>query len=104
MIVPKCEDVKNIIEYNRENSAHTWFKDYDYIAAPKVDGYRCFHRVFKFKEDSVEEECFRGRRVEIQIRTRLQHSWATAVEAVGLFRGEDIKGGKVTRIGGVYLS
>jgi hypothetical protein len=31
--------------------------------------------------------------VEIQIRTRLQHSWATAVEAVGLFRGEDFKGG-----------
>jgi hypothetical protein len=32
------------------------------------------------------------RRIEVQIRTRLQHSWATAVEAVGLFRGEDLKG------------
>ena len=29
----------------------------------------------------------------MQVRTQLQHSWATAVEAVGLFRGEDLKGG-----------
>jgi hypothetical protein len=34
------------------------------------------------------------RRIELQVRTRLQHSWATAVEAVGLFRGEDLKGNK----------
>jgi hypothetical protein len=32
-----------------------------------------------------------GRRIEIQVRTRLQHSWATAVEAVGMFRGEHLK-------------
>jgi hypothetical protein len=34
--------------------------------------------------------------VEIQIRTRLQHCWATAVEAIGLVRGEDLKGGEGT--------
>jgi hypothetical protein len=37
-------------------------------------------------------EIYIGRRIEIQIRTRLQHSWATAVEAIGLFRGENLKG------------
>lgn len=30
----------------------------------------------------------------MQVRTRIQHSWATAVEAVGLFRGEDLKAGQ----------
>jgi hypothetical protein len=47
--------------------------------------------VFGFKgidDDSV----FNGRRVEIQIRSNVQHSWATAVEAVGMFRREDLKG------------
>lgn len=32
-----------------------------------------------------------GRRFEVQIRTQLQHAWATTVEAVGLFRGEQLK-------------
>ena len=39
-----------------------------------------------------EKAIYNGRRIEIQIRTRLQHSWATAVEAIGLFRGENLKG------------
>ena len=38
---------------------------------------------------------FTGRRIEVQVRTRLQHSWATAVEAVGMFRGEDLKSEKI---------
>ena len=60
---------------------------------PKPDGYRSHHMVFKFR-GTGPEEVYDGRRVEIQIRTALQHSWATAVEAVGLFRREDMKAGK----------
>jgi hypothetical protein len=29
--------------------------------------------------------------IEIQLRSRLQHAWATAVETVDLFRGSDLK-------------
>lgn len=29
--------------------------------------------------------------IEIQLRTRLQHNWATAVETVGIFTGEALK-------------
>ena len=49
--------------------------------------------VFKFS-GTGQEEVYNGRRVEIQIRTRLQHSWATAVEALELFRRENLKGGE----------
>lgn len=49
--------------------------------------------VFKFRGKG-DDEVYNDRRVEIQIRTRLQHSWATAVEAVGLFRREDLKAGQ----------
>jgi hypothetical protein len=38
-----------------------------------------------------EAKLYHDRRIEVQIRTRLQHAWATAVESVGLFRGEDLK-------------
>lgn len=34
---------------------------------------------------------FDGRSVELQVRTNLQHSWATTIEAVGLYRGEALK-------------
>jgi Region found in RelA / SpoT proteins len=66
---------------------------YPYINKPKPDGYRSHHIVFDF-QDEGEPDAFKGRRVELQIRTRLQHSWATAVEAVGLYRGEEMKQGE----------
>ena len=34
---------------------------------------------------------WQGLRTEIQIRSRLQHQWATAVETVGTFIGQDLK-------------
>lgn len=74
------------------NSPHFLFEPYDYIQNPKPDGYRSHHLVFKYIGKG-DDQVFNGRRIEIQVRTRLQHAWATAVEAVGLFRGEDLKGG-----------
>ena len=68
-------------------------REYDYITCGKDDGYRSHHMVFSFSGNG-RSAAHSGRRVEFQIRTRLQHSWATAVEAVGLFRNEDIKGGQ----------
>lgn len=91
-ILPTIRDAKLLINACRENLRHDRHKENDYINHPKPDGYRCHHIVFKFV-GTEEATVFDGRRVEIQIRTRLQHSWATAVEAVGLFRNEDIKGG-----------
>jgi hypothetical protein len=61
----------------------------DYIAAPKASGYRCYHVMFKYGGSRTE---FGGLRIEVQVRTRQQHFWATAVEAVGLFIAQDLKG------------
>lgn len=58
----------------------------DYINSPKEDGYRCLHIVGKFKNIDGKE-----RKIEIQIRTRLQHSWATTLEIVDLFTFQDLK-------------
>lgn len=62
----------------------------DYISVPKADGYRSQHLVMKF---IGPDELTAGNRlvVELQIRTRLQHAWATAVEAVGFVRRENLK-------------
>lgn len=57
----------------------------DYILEPKKDGYRSIHLKGKFKSDEIE------RTIELQIRTKTQHSWATAVEIVDLFTKQHIK-------------
>ncbi|MFH1199592.1 MAG: RelA/SpoT domain-containing protein [Candidatus Micrarchaeota archaeon] len=62
----------------------------DYIAAPKEDGYRGIHLIYKYASDKGKAE-FNDLLVEIQIRSKLQHLWATAVETVGFFTRQAIK-------------
>jgi len=92
-ILPTIKEANAVINGLRGGSVHDLHNEADYINKPKADGYRSYHMVFKFKGNG-EEAVFNGRRVEIQIRSHLQHSWATAVEAVGMFRREDLKGGQ----------
>ena len=54
------------------------------IECPSDSGYRSEH--FMFEED--------GMIVEIQLRTYLQHLWATTVETVDIFRGTSLKTGE----------
>ncbi|MDE1714907.1 RelA/SpoT domain-containing protein (plasmid) [Chromobacterium amazonense] len=54
----------------------------DYINTPKDSGYRSVHQIFK---------CKNGFSIELQIRTQIQHSWATAVETVGTFLNHSLK-------------
>lgn len=58
----------------------------DYIETPRNSGYRSVHLIGKFKNKEGIP-----RNVELQIRTRIQHSWATAVEIVDIFTSQSIK-------------
>src|SRR5690606_14571502 len=58
----------------------------DYIKKPKEDGYRGYHLVGKFPDSSGS-----SRLIEIQLRTTLQHDWATSVEIVDLFTNQALK-------------
>lgn len=75
----------------------------DYIAEPKASGYRSLHLILKFQEENGAG-AFDRLTVEVQLRTRLQHAWATAVEAVGLVRGEHIKGGEGSESWGRFFA
>ncbi|MEH8149767.1 RelA/SpoT domain-containing protein [Aeromonas veronii] len=61
----------------------------DYMKDVKPSGYRSMHLVYAFNNKKYPE--LNGLRIEIQVRTTIQHSWATAVEMVGLFRRESLK-------------
>ena len=64
----------------------------DYIASPKPDGYRSLHQVFKYANKRPPE--LNGLRIELQIRTKLQHAWATAVETLGIVERSSFKTGE----------
>jgi ppGpp synthetase/RelA/SpoT-type nucleotidyltranferase len=71
----------------------------DYIKNPKPDGYRGVHYVFEYQSSTPHLQCFAGHLIEVQIRTRLQHAWATAVEIVDTFTGQSLKAALRTNIG-----
>jgi ppGpp synthetase/RelA/SpoT-type nucleotidyltranferase len=61
----------------------------DYIQNPKQDGYRGVHLIYKYKSD--KKNTYDGLLIEIQMRSQLQHAWATTVETVDLFTRQAIK-------------
>lgn len=89
-IMSSISEVELLANALCSKSRHELRDEDDYIASPKRDGYRGRHLMFSFR-GTGEAAIYDNRRVEIQVRTRLQHSWATAVEAIGLFRGEELK-------------
>ena len=66
-------------------------RKYDYITNPKPSGYRGVHLVYKYHSDSKSLKIYNGLKIEIQIRSALQHAWATAVETVSMFTGQALK-------------
>ncbi|MFD1770651.1 RelA/SpoT domain-containing protein [Sphingobacterium suaedae] len=63
----------------------------DYVSSPKSSGYRSIHYIYKYKS-SVKK--YDNLKVELQIRTRLQHNWATAVETAGIITKTSLKSSK----------
>jgi hypothetical protein len=90
VILPNLKKVKKVV---RELRTKEYFKDDtgrvlcdDYISKPKLDGYRSYHLKGKFPTNDGKDY-----RIELQVRTVLQHSWATAIEIVDLFTGQALK-------------
>lgn len=53
---------------------------FDYILTPKKTGYRGVHEVYRYQAKSRNMEPWDKLRFEVQFRTNIQHSWATAIE------------------------
>ena len=60
----------------------------DYVATPKESGYRSVHYVYKY---SSKDRTYDGLSIELQTRTKLQHSWAMAVETASLIAQTTLK-------------
>lgn len=69
-------------------SRHQLLVPKDYIESPKADGYRSVHLILKYQSGLPKNRNYNGFRIEVQLRSRFQHAWATAVEVVDIFSGK----------------
>ena len=75
------ENVPNNFEFCKE--------PVNYIENPKdISGYRSIHFVYKYHSENKDID---GMKIELQLRTKLQHSWAMAVETAELITGTALK-------------
>ena len=91
VILPTIEDVYSIKrKFQTSRIRHILHHEKDYIAIPNPQtGYRGIHLVYKYQSDKRED--YNGLQVEIQIRSKMQHLWATSVETVGIFTQNELK-------------
>lgn len=86
-IFESVDEVYQLLDYYKfSKTKHHFSSIDDYIKEPKADGYRGIHLIYKVaKTPSVF--------IEIQIRSHLQHIWATGVEVFGTLKNSSFKSG-----------
>lgn len=93
VVLSNLEDVYKLKDYIRAGEKEVAFKssflkEYDYIKNPKESGYRSIHLIYKYEKNvEINSQC----RIEIQLRTKIQHAWATAVEVIGTYLRQPLK-------------
>jgi len=91
-VMETLEDVNSLIaSYKKNRHNHSFAGEKDYIDKPKPSGYRCYHLVYSYRGKSDAAKNYDGLQIEVQIRTRLQHAWATAVETMDTFLQTSLK-------------
>lgn len=89
-VVSSVADVYELVKNYRESDIkHKLEKLSDYIKTPKPTGYRGIHMIYRYNSD--RSKTYNGLQIEVQLRSPLQHAWATAVETVGLFTQQALK-------------
>lgn len=89
-VLPTTAEVDRLREiYRQRRTRHRFVGEKDYVRRPKTSGYRSIHLVYRYHSD--RKAMYNGLQIELQLRTRRQHAWATAVETVGTFLGQSLK-------------
>jgi ppGpp synthetase/RelA/SpoT-type nucleotidyltranferase len=90
IIVSSMFRVRKLVKILKSNKfAYELKLEDDYITNPKSSGYRSFHLIFKNNNLEIPE--LDGLLIEVQVRTLVQHAWATAVEIMGTYLNTQLK-------------
>jgi hypothetical protein len=89
-ILKNVDAVRGLVEsFKTSEIKHKILTEDDYIQNPKSSGYRGVHLVYSYFSD--KKDTYNGLKIEVQIRSQLQHAWATAVEVVGTMIDQALK-------------
>ncbi len=90
VVVDSIPKVKRLVKALKSSDfAQELKNEDDYIDQPKESGYRGIHLVFVYRDEDYPE--LDGLLVEVQVRTVVQHAWATAVETMGTYLNTQLK-------------
>lgn len=88
-VLADINDVESLVEiYDKSDLKHKVKVD-NYINNPQDSGYRGIHLIYTYFSD--KSSVYNGHKIEMQLRSQLQHAWATAVETVGTFISQALK-------------
>lgn len=89
-ILENVDQVRGLVEsFKSSDLKHKILTEDDYIENPKESGYRGIHMVYSYNSD--RSNTYNGLKIEIQLRSQLQHAWATSVEVVGTLVDQSLK-------------
>jgi Region found in RelA / SpoT proteins len=89
-IVDNVAQVRKLVDlYKKSGIKHRLDHIDDYIGKPQKSGYRGIHLIYRYYSD--RKTTYNSLKIEVQIRSSLQHAWATAVETVGTFIKQALK-------------
>ncbi len=89
VVVDRIQHVNKVyLLLKKSRTKNILHRERDYISTPKESGYRGIHLIFKYNGGKEE---YHGMAVELQIRSKIQHSWATAVEVVSAYTRQALK-------------
>lgn len=96
-VLSDVDEVQALADYyiHRSSIRHTLVQQDHYVHNPKRSGYRSIHLIYAYQSD--RSEVYNGLKLEMQLRSRLQHAWATAVETVDAFTAQALKSSAGTR-------
>ena len=88
-IVSNVKQVERLLEkIKKSRTSHEIHNVKNYIEEPKDTGYRGVHIVFKYNASKSD---YKGYFIEVQLRSKIQHAWATAVEIVDTYTKQALK-------------
>jgi len=90
-IVATRQQVQKLLHSYQASSLRHTRKITDYIQQPRSSGYRGVHIIWRYQSDKPGAQIYNGLNLEMQIRSSLQHTWATAVETMGTLTQQALK-------------